>query len=815
MESFARGFCDCVAAISSVMGVALIAALILFALSRVTLPTLRQLWYRASPLGRLFGALLFLVCSINATTKAPVQKAPARVVVTAANAAQTTPTRIEKWFRRGAWRDDHYLKFDTDWVFPHGTNHYSGIWIYSWGKLAAPHTRQSFAALGIELALFPEESEVAWERTESNSYRIAWQNGFPDRRNRENGVSASFELFRNGDIAITTNNVTRYIERELPFDCVGRGQDAAWVAANFPNAADAILEAGGYAAWVDQEVGIGLENGLYRFTATFPTTPPEAIELFVGPYTVAVTNAGDYVFLLEKGRDYTFGTRPFIADVTYSAVDDLRTANSLLRSASGWRGSTWNTVGGGLEWTLPTETIFGKCCWLPYFKGSPDLPYLSSDAFPSVFEGVLSDAVDSLGVSYEWRTDYDNLEIKSPNERETEVSYKDGADWKNYALSVTATLGEHKLTSAINGHFWTNSVVEEASLTVSAPKVLLLPSNVVAEGKDSGVVAIDLKLPEGEHGTLSLECVSGAGKVQLVGETSWEVESSTAKEVRIIASESSLCEDDVKVVARFISGEGKETSQETALTVVKILHEAIAEIPSNSKRKCFGVGELVLLVWEPSDLGFMVNCENGRMSAKTEGRCIIEVASKAGITTVSLENDDQKIICPLEVLAPQAVTAIIIGKKFEDKENVAGGIQVNFRVFVEPLNVSFKRLYIQELPRTATDATGYFAQEQFSDILDHGKHGAGAWIPLSPQNTYADTAKVGLVSPPWLNGGSFTWPIPCAWRFSTNTGTVQEEFTEYTQRFELDADGTMRIKKFGYCAERATNAVYHTSGGSL
>ncbi len=814
MSEFARGFGDYVAAISSVMGVALIATLILLALSRVTFPTLRHLWHRASPLGRLFGALLFLVCSINATTKAPSRTAPKRVAASAANAAQATPTRIEKWFRRGAWRDDHYLKFETDWVFPHGTNHYSGIWIYSWGKLAAPRTRQSFAALGIDLALFPEESEVTWERTSSNSYRIAWQNGFPDRRSRENGMSASFELFRNGGIAITTNNVTQYIERELPFDCAGRGQDTAWVAANFPNAADAILEAGGYAAWVDQEVGIGLENGLYRFTATFPTTPLEAIELFVGPYTVAVTNAGDYVFLLEKGRDYTFGTRPYIADVTYSAVDDLRTANNLLRSASGWRGSTWNTVGGGLEWTLPTETIFGKCCWLPYFKGAPDLPYLSSDALPSVFEGVLSDAVDNLGVSYEWRSDYNNLEIKTPNERETEVSYKDGSDWRNYALSVTATLGDHKLTSAINGHFWTNSVVEETSLTVTAPKVLFLPFNIVDE-EPEGLVTLNLQLPDGESGELSIECVSGVGAVQFIGETSWQVENSVVKTVSLVAQGESSCKDDVKLKARFVSGKGEVVEQETMLTVAKIWYRAEVSIPKDRMRRKFAVGETVLFLFEPDGLNLNLLCSDGvQLLDQSDGYRIL-LPTKATKTTIIAEIEDATLKYTFDIVEPQLVRAASYKGSFPLCAGKAGGFGIVFAVQVLPTDVSFRHLEIKEVPEVATDATGYFAQPQYVNYLDHGKHGAGNWVPLNDYNGFNDTASVPYFSPPWLEGGSFTWPIPCAWRFRFREENAETIFTQYTQRFELGANGTVRIKKFGYCAERTTNDVHHITGDTL
>ena len=61
--------------------------------------------------------------------------------------------------------------------------------------------------------------------------------------------------------------------------------------------------------------------------------------------------------------------------------------------------------------------------------------------------------------------------------------------------------------------------------------------------------------------------------------------------------------------------------------------------------------------------------------------------------------------------------------------------------------------------------------------------------------------------PPWLGGGSFTWPIPNAWRVEGDVG-VTNTFCNTDQRFELDANGTSRLKKFGYTGELMTNGVY-------
>ena len=807
MEEVAQKFSEYVALAACAAGVLMLGVLTLVGLYRVTLPAVRRLWGRSTRLGRFFGTLLFLVGSIYANTKPPVRKAPQSA------AEQPQLRRIENWFRRGAWRDSRFLRFDPGWVFPLGTDHLPGVWIRSWGALADPLSRKPFAALGTELALFPDETEVFCGRTASNTYRIVWRNGFPDRRSRANPVSAAIELFRNGDIAVTTNGVTRFVPRELPFACAGRGQDADWVAANHPQHADAIDAAGGFAAWVDAAIGVGQTNGLYRFTADFRTTPPEAVELFVGPYTVAVTNAGAYVFLLEKGRDYAFGARPFVEDVAYSAADDTaETPRSRQQARGEWTGHGWTTDGGGLVWTAPTATAAGACCWLPSFRGAPDVAWLSPDWLPATFEGVLADAGASVEASYAWRTAYGNLEIESPSERETEVSRKDGGNPDAYELSVTATLGRHALTSTLAGRRTpdeTNRV--ETALALDAPKVLLLPSNATA-GAAEGTVKIDLRLAEGERGELTLACTQGAECIRLEGPTSWTVDSSVTKEVRITGRETSGSKDDVRLVARFVPEKGETRENAANLTVAKVWHEAKVYEPKNVLRKHFGVAEEVLVLWRPSETFNNVICDNGIVRLTGYGMSLIEVSHRPGHTKISLDSGFLTVTCSLNVIAPERIRAHVLATDFSRQIGIAGGINIRFRVYVDPVDVSFAHLCVQEVPRVATDAIGYFAQPEYTDYLDHGLNGAGAWVQLNSRNAFRDEAGVGIVQPPWAGGGSFTWPIPCICRLAKYPSETPTEFTHYTQRFELDADGTVRIKKFGYCAERATNNMHSLKG---
>ena len=137
----------------------------------------------------------------------------------------------------------------------------------------------------------------------------------------------------------------------------------------------------------------------------------------------------------------------------------------------------------------------------------------------------------------------------------------------------------------------------------------------------------------------------------------------------------------------------------------------------------------------------------------------------------------------------------------------SGGFGMDFRCRLLPGRVSFKNVQVIELPRVAMDANGYYAQASKADLLDHGRHGAGKWVGVKNYNIVDDRTFMEKNSQPWLGGGSFTWPIPNAWRVG-NDGGVTNTFCNTDQRFELDANGTARLKKFGYTGERMTNGVY-------
>jgi hypothetical protein len=52
-----------------------------------------------------------------------------------------------------------------------------------------------------------------------------------------------------------------------------------------------------------------------------------------------------------------------------------------------------------------------------------------------------------------------------------------------------------------------------------------------------------------------------------------------------------------------------------------------------------------------------------------------------------------------------------------------------------------------------------------------------------------------------------SWEMPAVWRFYQEEG-VENSLTMLTQRFELEANGTSRIKKMGCIVERGTNNYF-------
>jgi hypothetical protein len=392
----------------------------------------------------LSGALLHTPSSLNPVNLVnPVQNSFAE-------------RKAANWNIRGAWKDSFWLPFDDGWVFPWGTNHLSGVEVVSCGQIwPTPFDTNAVASAGAPFEIVGGLTTFGYEFTPSNSYRFVWTDAAINR-DTNNLVSAALELFRNGDVSVTTNGVAAYLPRVLPFPHNGFGQDDEWVTANFTNATEIL--AVGYPQWVDAQVGEGLTNGLYKLSVAVADDPPETTFLSVGDFSVAITNAGEYAFLLEKGPAYDLTVFPPSSNVTISAVDDVPTMRGapMLRSFGSMDGGQWVPDSGSFWTDYVAGMGYARLWWLPWLCGSPDVTHINPLDGAVEFHAALFD-YRSGAPSFIW-TASEGLNIASPNSQTTEVTVDDDINWRHASISVTASFGDDRsLTSYLNLSCGTNS----------------------------------------------------------------------------------------------------------------------------------------------------------------------------------------------------------------------------------------------------------------------------------------------------------------------------------------------------------------------
>ena len=106
-----------------------------------------------------------------------------------------------------------------------------------------------------------------------------------------------------------------------PEDC--DGQDARWVELSYGADRARAINEKGYAAWVDETLGYGKDNGYFKFVLAVPEGAAFPTILTVGKFKVRVTKAGSYPFLMEKGAQFNFGAEPFDSRIKVLMTDDM------------------------------------------------------------------------------------------------------------------------------------------------------------------------------------------------------------------------------------------------------------------------------------------------------------------------------------------------------------------------------------------------------------------------------------------------------------------------------------------------------------
>jgi hypothetical protein len=233
-----------------------------------------------------------------------------------------------------------------------------------------------------------------------------------------------------------------------------------------------------------------------------------------------------------------------------------------------------------------------------------------------------------------------------------------------------------------------------------------------------------------------------------------------------------------------------------------------AQLPAPRNRRSVGIGEWVSVELDPVPFGMSVSERNpgGRVIQSTgfANRWNYRAPYTECLDILEFAASDNRLEVPFEVLEPDGYEVSPIIVNYVPTPGIAGAFEMMFDLHLTPTNVSFNALDIIEQGMVSTNAVGYFLDPSRTNWLDHAQWGADHWDAVSVG--LHDTARIGECPPPWGSGGSFTWPIPNHWG-AHNTHAPSGYFCNTDQTFEIDADGTTRIRKFGYVGECTTNRV--------
>ena len=735
---------------------------------------------------------------------------------------------ISNWNVRGAWDDSFRLEFEEGWELPWGDGHLHGVEIHSQGVIHPDWAdTNAVAGVGAPIAIVPGTTTFSAEKTARDSYLVQWIDA---ARNRDTNdlVTASIELCRNGNRIVTVDGVETNIVRELPFAHDGFGQDAEWVAANFTNATE-IAAAGGYVAWVDTQVGEGLTNGLYKLTVGVLDDPPETVNLVVGDTSVAVTNAGEYVFLLEKGVEYSLDASADCAtNFVYSAIDDVPATprlNAPPRSAPATEYGVWSRdVGRAVVIRPPGGLIF----FTPKLSVAPER-WQPSWLEPSrTFSACLTDVRPYRPATYRWRSDGAAVGIANATAQEATVScafpYDDDS---MIELSLEATIAGRTLdvhyrcpVARYGSGDWTEGW--EGGGTNLPPvgvSVAVTPDMVFfGAGSTNGLIAdVACNYRIENAGTLTLNIFNGdncivkdaSGNVVMDGYT-WPVGEQTqgARFFMVTGTGKSSAATGTVFSVTYTPEAGTDlTSNAANVTFVEVTPVADANWPADKFRKTLGVCETAKITMVPKVPGVgLVSSLAGALSDGGLG-ATYEAPDFAATDLVSTTRGEA--LFAFTVVEPTGYrvnfTTISNGTQVVGE---AGDFSVVYDLTLLPDAVSFSNIELKEVGVLTTNATGYFSEPAHSNLLHHTDHyGADVWNEVGAiSNSVVDTATVVELLPPWQDGGEMTWPIPNVYR-KAGTTNVGCWFCNTDQGVLLTPEGTVELEKFDRITQCTTNRI--------
>ena len=723
-------------------------------------------------------------------------------------------------------------------LFPLGTNLCSSLWTYTWGKVrsrlsgtgvspvqgwpaqngqdattVATSLREAtfgrwisstceISAVGAPMSAIPEMSRFWTAATSNDTYLMTWENFALGRLpvctnisslipHPSSLVSAQLELSRNGDFITRSNNVMSVWRRVNPDD---------WDDDGIPNEDDddplcravgetyfgphqdlsVIINSNAY-CWVD--VVVPHVNARVTFVGNGHCRLPD-------PSFIAEAGMTNRVVILIGKEYHVRCDMPFEiisqSDAEIGVWEESPTDKTICWPVEieAWEGNgnsfrmhvVPNRVGGGFTWTNVCCSVSGSGYAFTYgcdkdclCTGCATSGYLEYEEFRKGCHGG-SCGCSSSG---EW------VEYGDPDEAPDPASV-------SVEFSKSVVLFEDAYTNSYGRPVLGQSTVTRLTC-------------IAYGGKHGGDLTIT------PSGVDKLTRIAGAELP--AGSVSVEPYQTRTYKVDYHGREPSEGKGDITVSAMLVENDTSENhSDEDALTAVRVKsHVNCMWIPWTS-RKELGVGEIAYVFATPvdADLGLTVS---GCVDDVT--RWIYKAPQRAAIQTLSVSTSECSLPMTFQTFEPEGLLATDYGGIWGVPAGTAGNFSGTFTVYVMPTNVSLTAIEKREIGCVATDAAGIFATLEYQGWLDHTNHGAERWHGLNPGNRCIDEISFAVITNWGGNAASFTWPIPNVWRMKDASSEVTfPHDSGFNQRFEIDADGTSRIRKFHWIVERATNLTH-------
>ena len=697
------------------------------------------------------------------------------------------------WNVRGAWKDSFWLDFEDGWLFPHGTNHLSGVEVVSFGQVwATPFDTNAVASAGAAFEIVRGLTTFGCAHTPSNSYRFAWTDAALVRDTNAL-VSAALELFRNGDVAVTTNGVTTTTPRVHPSDPDGDGLPSALdpnpdvCDGDFFGPRNVLPEGANSNAYCYVDLVVSGADAEVVFAGDGPSN-------FADPRFMARAGATNRVMLLiGKGYEVVADEPVACVGVSDAAVEVAQTGERSLHvrwpvdisceelhlrgGASFLMTVVPGRLGGSFVWT-------NACCavsqsGLVFTYSCNDACHCTGCAATGyyAYEGfVLPAAGGSCGCSADGEHD------ERPGEEDDDGPYAAGAAAE---FSKSAVIFE-------DGYWNTPSNWVERQSTQTE-------LSCVAHGGPNG-------------GHVRFE-IAGAEKLERVSGHVLPVEQdvSPGKKIDFAVVYEGLSDsgtaDDIVVTTTFTENAPGATQEVSTakLTSIKITMQTHMTAPQNPDRHrhVYGVCEKVALLHDPSSIALAWTCLRGTNAFTTsvgDGiRSYVCPVTNQVSDNLHAEYGNVTYIPQISVVEPSG---------FECRNEVwyvdknrppgeVGGVEMQMRLYVLPLHVSFCEIYIVEIPCYTGFHDGFFAREDQQEGWYHTVgQGAGEWGQPSISG-YWMTDKAGSVAvlTNWFAGVKI-WDIPIGWNSQIASPVAKEINPDcYKQRFEIFTNGSFRIDK--------------------